>query len=80
MTENEAIIKLRDMYRNAPAREKKTHIHLFGIKYAGELKDLSINSIAEQATGSDAYGTEIRNGIRLAKYVQLRHNPSEERG
>ena len=74
MTENEAIIKLRDMYRNAPPREKKTHIHLFGIKYADELKELSINFVADRATGSDAYGTEIRNGIRLAKYVQLRDN------
>ncbi len=74
MTEEEAVRILRDMYQNAPAGEKTTLIHLFGIKYADVLRGVSINFVAEQATGSDKYGTEIRKGIRLAKYVQLRDN------
>ena len=74
MSEGEAIRILRNMYQNAPAGEQKTFIHLFGIKYADELNGVSINSVAKQATGSNSYGTEIRNGIRLAKYVQLRDN------
>ena len=72
MTEDEAVRKLREMYENAPSRERKTSIHLFGIKYAQILEGMPINKIAEQATGHESYGTEIRNGIRLSKYVQLR--------
>ena len=72
MTEDDAIRRLRDMYRNAPYREKAASIHLFGIKYANELSNLNLKAIAEQATGHESYHSEIHKGIRLAKYVQLR--------
>lgn len=72
MTENEAIIELKKMYENAPYRDQVTMIHLFGIKYATELKDLHIRTIAVRATGKASYVTEINKGIRLAKYVILR--------
>ena len=72
MTEDEAIRILRDMYQDAPHREKVIRIHLFGIKYADELNDLHLKTVAEQATGHESYDTEIHKGIRLAKYVRLR--------
>ena len=75
MTVDEAAHILREMYRKAPIGEKATSIHLFGIKYAKELSGLSIADIADQATGSESYQVEIRKGIRLAEYVQLKGNP-----
>ena len=73
MTENEAIIMLKSMYENAPHRDQVTMIHLFGIKYATELRSLHIRTIALRATGKVSYVTEINKGIRLAKYVTPRN-------
>lgn len=72
MTEDEAVRILREMYRNAPYREKALSIHLFGIKYADRLSSLNLKVIAEQATGYESYHTEIHKGIRLSKYVRPR--------
>ena len=73
MTEEEAVRILRKMYSNAPRGEKVTMIHLFGIKYSSELADLHVVTIAERATGYPSYGIEIRNGIRLARYAEVRN-------
>ena len=73
MSETELSEILRNMYRNAPRGEQKTAIHLFGIRYAAELTALpvSINAVAKISGIGDSYYTEIRNGMRLAKYVDL---------
>ncbi|MCI5164567.1 MAG: hypothetical protein D3903_00405 [Candidatus Electrothrix sp. GM3_4] len=64
---------LKDMYENAPKGESTTMIRLFGIKYANELNEcgVSMTVIAKNSVGS-SYQTEIRKGINLAKYVQLK--------
>ena len=72
MTEDEAIAMLRDMYSNALSGEKTTQIRLFGIKYAKALKNLDLKTIAQRATGRFSYQTEIRKGMKLAKYVEVR--------
>ena len=72
MTEDEAVHILRDMCEKAPKDEKTAYIHLFGIKYAQELRALNIPTVAERGTGYKSYEVEINKGIRLAKYVQLR--------
>lgn len=72
MTTDELISVLRDRYDNANRREVALAIHLFGIEYAAELDGQPINTIAEAGTGHRSYGTEIRKGMRLAKYVQMR--------
>ena len=72
MTTEEAIRILSDMYSQAPYGETALQAHLFGIKYADQLKDLNIHDIAERATSHRAYGTEINKGRKLAKYVKLK--------
>jgi len=73
MTESELAAELKRMYDNAPHGESTAMIRLFGIKYAGELKNsgVPIARIAEKSVGY-AYHAEISKGIRLAKYVKLK--------
>ena len=63
---------LRDMYDKAPAGEKSTSVHLFGIKYAHEIGSMSPKELVGRAGLSESYHTEIRKMIKLAKYVKLR--------
>ena len=74
MTQEEAVLILRNMYSNAPRGDKVTMIHLFGINYATELVGLHVATIAERATGHRSYGTEIAKGMKLARYVQVRND------
>ncbi len=61
------------MYENAKDRETAVAIHLFGIKYAEELKQHgSLTKIAEDAGIPASYATEIRKGINLSKFVKLK--------
>ena len=72
MTVGEAAAVLRRMYENAPQGEKVTHIFLFGIIHADDLAALSVNEVVREAGVRPTYYTEIRNGIKLAKYVQMK--------
>ncbi|WMN64956.1 HTH-like domain-containing protein [Vibrio parahaemolyticus] len=71
MTLNELGETLSGMYHNAPDGDSVAMIHLFGIKYAVQIKDTgaSSKSIAKAAHINESYGTEISKGIKLAKYV-----------
>ena len=64
--------ELSRMYNTAPRGEQVAMIHLFGIKYANELRGVGLSDLAEQAGISRAYGTEINKGRNLAKYVDLK--------
>lgn len=44
-------------------------MHLFGLRYADAIGDMSPNELAERAGIKRSYGTEIRKGIKLSKYV-----------
>ena len=68
----DAARRLREMYDSAPDREKAVHVHLFGIRYATELADMSAYEVAERAGLQRSYGAEIRKGINLARYVEER--------
>ncbi|AZN97256.1 hypothetical protein EJ066_08115 [Mesorhizobium sp. M9A.F.Ca.ET.002.03.1.2] len=63
---------LAQMYSTAPDKEKAVHVHLFGIRYADELDGMPLQEIAVRAGISKNYGTEIRKGINLARYVALK--------
>ena len=69
---NEASRILADMYAKAEPREKAVTIHLFGIKYADQITDMSAREIVVGAGLPESYKTEIRKGINLAKYVEVR--------
>ena len=49
-------------------------IHLFGIKYADEIRESGGTSqdIVVAAGMSESYATELQNGIRLAKHVVVK--------
>ena len=72
MTVGEAAAILKRMYENAPHGEKVTCLFLFGIIYADDLAALSVSDVVREAGVRPTYYTEIRNGIKLAKYVQIR--------
>lgn len=63
--------KLADMYNTARLGEAATMIHLFGIRYAKQLRTCGESpvAIAKRARISESYGTEINKGINLARYV-----------
>ena len=73
MNETELAQILRSMHRNAPYGEQTTAIHLFGIRYAAELNapHVSIERLVVLSEVGRTYGTEVRKGMRLAKYVNL---------
>jgi 5-methylcytosine-specific restriction protein B len=65
---------LNKMYSEALKGEAVTMIHLFGILYSKEIEALgsSATEIAKAATIQESYGTEIRKGVNLAKYVVVK--------
>lgn len=62
---------LNDMYFNSPEGEAVAMIHLFGIKYAKDIKSCeeSMKKFAVAAGLNESYGTEISKGVKLAQYV-----------
>ena len=68
----EAARLLSEMYRTALPKEKAMSIHLFGIKYADQIRNMPAREIVIRAELPQSYQTEVRKGINLAKYVQLK--------
>ena len=64
---------LAQMYEEAIPGEKALSIHLFGIKYADQIRDMSAKDIVVGAELPESYKTEIRKGINLAKYVEVKN-------
>ena len=75
MTLNELGTKLNEMYSNAPKGDAVAMIHLFGIKYANEIKksEYSKKDIIKQSGISTSYLTELTKGVKLAEYVILKN-------
>lgn len=71
------IIKLKEMYNSAPQGYQMSFVHLFGIRYAEQLKKQPIKRIAFEATGKESLYVEIGKGIKLSKYVYELENVSE---
>ncbi|GHT78351.1 hypothetical protein FACS1894130_04750 [Spirochaetia bacterium] len=77
MTVPELARALTQMYENAMDGDKATMVHLFGIRYADEIRraGCNANDIIQQAQLTDgsympeSYKTEISKGINLAEYV-----------
>ena len=60
------------MCQDAPPKEKALSIHLFAIKYADQIRDMSAKDIAGGAGLPESYKIEIRKGLNLAKYVEVK--------
>ncbi|WP_425589490.1 HTH-like domain-containing protein [Qipengyuania sp. DGS2-2] len=61
---------LSERVANAATGERVTQIHLFGIEYAEEIGDAATR-VVQASDIDDSYATEVRKGMRLAKYVRL---------
>lgn len=64
--------KLSDMYENAKEGEKVTMIHLFGIKYAEQIKNLDepLRKVISAANIHASYNSELSKGVKLSSYVK----------
>ena len=72
MTKTDLAKTLHDMYFNSIEGEAVAMIHLFGIKYAAEIRaaDVTFKELAKLAKLQPSYATEISKGAKLAKYVR----------
>lgn len=72
VTIGELADQLRIAYEAAEEGKKVVAIHLFGIRYAGQLEGKSCNEVVVRAGIQESYATEIRKGMNLAQYVSVR--------
>ena len=73
MTVNELGKTLKKMYE-LPGANKVAMIHLFGIIYGDEMRNLDIKPIEviKAADMKESYFAEVNKGIKLSKYVELK--------
>lgn len=69
---NQASQILAQMYQEALPKEKALSIHLFAIKYADKIEALTAKDIVIGAGLPESYKTELRKGINLTKYVEVK--------
>jgi 5-methylcytosine-specific restriction protein B len=82
MTITELSEKLSEMYENAPDDDKVAMLHLFGIRYSGEIKKSGyiLKEIIENTklknglSMNQSYDAEISKGLKLAKYVTIKES------
>lgn len=65
---------LFDMVNNAEEKNVYVQYHLFGIVYAEEIKSsgIKITKIVEDAGIKKSIATEVRKGMKLSKFVELK--------
>jgi hypothetical protein len=68
---------LRDAYHNAPQGSVVVRIHLFGIRNARDLRGVNLFALVDEAGVPRSFHTEIRKGIRLAEYVDIRSHRAD---
>jgi 5-methylcytosine-specific restriction protein B len=71
MSPNDLAKELSQMYHGAKKGEMSAMVHLFGVRYASQIKacDATAKQIALLAGLTDNYGSEINKAIKLAAYV-----------
>jgi hypothetical protein len=70
--------RLRDMHHSALDGETVCMIHLFGVRFATEIRacGASCKDIAKATGINESYAVEINKGVNLARYVQVKSVPS----
>ena len=70
---DEAAGILAEMYHyGLKKQEGVAHLHLFGIMYAEQIDGMSLPELVKHARIPDSYKTEIKKGMKLSKYVELK--------
>ena len=66
--------ELRRMYDGAKRNEAACQVHLFGIRYAEELRrcGVPLRQVVEASGISMGYLSELSKGVKLARYVRPR--------
>ncbi|AUG55539.1 HTH-like domain-containing protein [Thalassospira marina] len=74
MNERDLVNVLNEMYEGAASGEAAVMVHLFGIKYANQIKaaDTSPSRLAKLSNVPDSYGVEINKGVNLSKFVSVK--------
>ena len=72
MTVEKAAEILKCVYNKAPEGKKAVRVHLFGIKYADELANISSREVVSRAGIPRGYAVEIDKGRNLAEYVDIK--------
>ena len=74
LTTMELVSILRQMYHGAPDGETVTMVHLFGVKFADQIRDCgaSVKDLTVNAGLPETYLTEIKKAMNLAKYVDVK--------
>ena len=74
MTVNELGKILKDMYDDAQRGDQVAMIHLFGVKYADEIRknEYTPKEILKSVNMHESYQVEINKGIKLSKYVMVK--------
>ena len=75
MSIDELSQELRALWDEAPERGKTPMVHLFGIKYAHELRGKTLDDLkdlCERAGRPQSMGTEVSKGRALAPYVDVK--------
>jgi 5-methylcytosine-specific restriction protein B len=72
MTNEQLALELRKACESAPPGERVVTIHLFGIRFANELKRRNLKQIAGLAGIPETYGTELAKGAKLAPHVTVK--------
>lgn len=72
---NELINRLSESYSQSKRdNDVVVKLHLFGIKFAEELKAYKpLNKIAKEAGVPESYATELYKAIKLSKYVDIKN-------
>ena len=69
---NEMADKLKKAVDAAPKGGRVVSIHLFGIRHARVLDGMNVHDLADVAGIGRSFGTELRKGVRLAEFVDLK--------
>lgn len=50
-------------------------IHLFGMRYADEIREAGVDAVIEASDLDESYRTELRKGMKLAEYAEFKKWP-----
>jgi hypothetical protein len=59
-----------------PKGDHVVTIHLFGIEHAPRLQGVNLKDLTARAGVKESFHTELRKGMRLAKFVKVVSHPA----
>jgi len=72
MISTEMVEELRAAANGAASGQKIVTLNLFGIEHANRLEAENLAELAERAGIGRSFSTELRRGMKLAEFVQVK--------